>query len=115
MNGKNGSSADAVGTGAVGADARRIDAPGKVTGQTLYPGDINYSDALQMATLFAGRVHARVLSVDTAAAEATPGVVAVFTSKDVPVNEYGLQIKDQPVLCGPGGDEARDRRGPLRG
>jgi CO/xanthine dehydrogenase Mo-binding subunit len=28
-------------------------------------------------------------------------VAAVLTAKDVPVNEYGLQIPDQPVLCGP--------------
>jgi CO/xanthine dehydrogenase Mo-binding subunit len=31
----------------------------------------------------------------------------VFTSKDVPLNQYGLQWQDQPVLCGPapeGGD-----------
>ena len=26
----------------------------------------------------------------------------MFTARDVPVNEYGLQINDQPVLCGPG-------------
>jgi CO/xanthine dehydrogenase Mo-binding subunit len=26
----------------------------------------------------------------------------VFTAKDVPVNEYGLIMPDQPVLCGPG-------------
>ena len=89
----------------VGASAARIDAPGKVTGKTLYPGDISYAGQLHMATLFAGRVHARVLSIDTSAAEAAPGVVAVFTAKDVPVNEYGLQIKDQPVLCGPGSDK----------
>ncbi len=30
------------------------------------------------------------------------GVVAIFTAADVPVNEYGLQKPDQPVLCGPG-------------
>jgi CO/xanthine dehydrogenase Mo-binding subunit len=100
MNGSNGHN-----TGGVGANARRIDAPGKVTGHTLYPGDISYPDTLHMATLFAGRVHARVLSIDTAAAETAPGVVAVFTSKDVPVNEYGLQLMDQPVLCGPGGEK----------
>jgi CO/xanthine dehydrogenase Mo-binding subunit len=28
-------------------------------------------------------------------------VKAVYTAKDVPVNEYGLQWQDQPVLCGP--------------
>ncbi len=86
----------------IGTNAPRIDAAGKVTGKTLYPGDIAAPDMLHMATLFAGRPHARVLSIDTAAAEAAAGVIAVFTAADVPVNEYGLQIKDQPVLCGPG-------------
>jgi CO/xanthine dehydrogenase Mo-binding subunit len=56
---------------------------------------------LHMKTLFAGRPHARVVKIDTTAAESLPGVVAIFTAKDVPVNEYGLQWKDQPVLCGP--------------
>jgi CO/xanthine dehydrogenase Mo-binding subunit len=73
-----------------------------VTGATLYPGDRNYDDELWMKILFAGRPHARILSIDTSQAESLPGVVAVFTAKDVPVNEYGLQIPDQPVLCGPG-------------
>ncbi len=90
----------------VGTNAPRIDAWGKVTGQTLYPGDIVYPNMLHMATLFAGRPHARILSIDTAEAEAAPGVVAVFTARDVPVNEYGLQVKDQPVLCGPGSTKA---------
>ena len=89
----------------IGTNTPRIDAPGKVTGKTLYPGDITRPDMLHMATLFADRPHARVVSIDTAAAETTPGVVAVFTAKDVPVNLYGLQIKDQPVLCGPGSDK----------
>ena len=46
----------------IGTNAPRIDAPGKVTGQTLYPGDIAYPDMLHMATLFADRPHARILS-----------------------------------------------------
>ena len=90
----------------IGSDAARIEGAAKVTGQALYPGDISYPDALHMATLFAGRVHARVVSIDTSAAERAPGVVAVFTAGDVPVNEYGLQIQDQPVLCGPGSAKA---------
>ncbi len=89
----------------IGRAVPRIDAPGKVTGQTLYPGDLSYPNMLHMATLFAGRPHARALCIDTSAAEAAPGVVAVFTAKDVPVNEYGLQINDQPVLCGPGSNK----------
>jgi CO/xanthine dehydrogenase Mo-binding subunit len=57
---------------------------------------------LFMKILMAERPHARIRSLDTKAAETTPGVVAVLTARDVPVNEYGLQIPDQPVLCGPG-------------
>jgi CO/xanthine dehydrogenase Mo-binding subunit len=55
-----------------------------------------------MKILFAGRPHAIIREIDTRHAEAAPGVVAVFTAKDVPVNEYGLIMNDQPVLCGPG-------------
>jgi len=86
----------------MGKPVHRIDALGKVTGQTLYPGDINLPDQAYMKILFAGRPHAIVKRIDTSKAEALPGVIAVFTAKDVPVNEYGLNFKDQPVLCGPG-------------
>ncbi|PWH13367.1 MAG: aldehyde oxidase [Anaerolineae bacterium] len=85
----------------VGTPAQRIDAYGKVTGQTEYSGDLTMPGMLHAKILFAGRPHARILSIDTSQAEALPGVVAIFTAKDVPVNEYGLQINDQPVLCGP--------------
>jgi CO/xanthine dehydrogenase Mo-binding subunit len=87
---------------AVGKSHPRIDAIGKVTGATLYPGDRNYGDELWVKILFAGRPHARILNVDTRQAEALLGVLGVFTAQDVPVNEYGLQIPDQPVLCGVG-------------
>jgi len=86
----------------VGQSITRVDARAKVTGEAKYPGDFDLPDALQAKILFAGRPHARILSIDSAEAEAVPGVVAVFTARDVPVNEYGLQTADQPVLCGPG-------------
>jgi CO/xanthine dehydrogenase Mo-binding subunit len=95
---------------AIGKSEKRIDAIGKVTGQTLYPGDINLPGQAYMKILFAHRPHAIVRSIDTSRAEAMEGVVAVFTAKDVPVNEYGLGVPDQPVLCGPGsGKEYADR------
>jgi CO/xanthine dehydrogenase Mo-binding subunit len=86
----------------VGKSLPRVDARGKVTGETFYSGDLTMTDMLHMKILFADRAHARVLSIDTSKAEAAPGVVAVYTARDVPVNEYGLQWQDQPVLCGPG-------------
>jgi CO/xanthine dehydrogenase Mo-binding subunit len=88
--------------GIIGQSVNRLDAAGKVTGQALYPGDINLPGQAHMKVLFAGRPHAVVRSVDTSQAETLPGVLAVFTARDVPVNEYGLIMPDQPVLVGPG-------------
>ena len=85
----------------IGKSLPRVDARGKVTGETPYSGDLSMKDMLHMKLLFAGRPHARVVWIKTGKAEAAPGVVAVYTAKDVPVNEYGLQWQDQPVLCGP--------------
>lgn len=86
----------------VGKSEQRIDAVGKVTGETLYPGDFNLPNQAHMKVLFANRPHAIVRSIDTKDAEKMDGVLAILTAKDVPVNEYGLILPDQPVLCGPG-------------
>ena len=86
----------------IGHSVHRIDAHKKVTGEALYPGDINLPNQAMMKILFANRPHAIVRKIDTALAEAVPGVLAVLTARDVPVNEYGLIMPDQPVLCGPG-------------
>ena len=86
----------------IGKSLPRVDARDKVTGEALYSGDLSMPGMLHMKILFSDRPHARVKAIDTAAAEASPGVLAVYTAKDVPVNEYGLQWQDQPALCGPG-------------
>jgi CO/xanthine dehydrogenase Mo-binding subunit len=86
----------------VGQSIKRVDARGKVTGAAPYPGDIDMPGQLWMKIRFSDRAHARITAIDTRAAEAQPGVQRVFTARDVPVNEYGLMTKDQPVLCGPG-------------
>lgn len=80
----------------------RIDSPDKVAGKEIFPGDLNPENLLYGAVLFSHRPHARLLSIDTSEAEALPGVLAVLTAQDVPVNEYGLILPDQPVLVGPG-------------
>ncbi|MFN2146045.1 MAG: xanthine dehydrogenase family protein molybdopterin-binding subunit, partial [Anaerolineales bacterium] len=90
---------------AIGSSATRVDAHDKVTGEAKYPGDLNMENQAYMKVLFAGRPHAIVRSIDTSKAEALDGVLAVFTARDVPVNEYGLTIQDQPVLCGPGSEK----------
>jgi CO/xanthine dehydrogenase Mo-binding subunit len=97
----------------VGKSVHKIDAVSKVKGEAIYPGDINLPNQAYMKVLFARRPHAIVRSIDTHQAEALAGVLAVYTARDVPVNEYGLGTKDQPVLCGPGsskpyGDHVRN-------
>jgi CO/xanthine dehydrogenase Mo-binding subunit len=85
---------------ALGRRVLRPDAVDKVTGRSRFPGDLQVKDALYAKVLFSDRAHARIVSIDTSAAEQVAGVVAILTHKDVPVNEYGLMFKDQPALCG---------------
>lgn len=84
----------------IGKPTPLVDAESKVMGQALFPGDLSMPGMLHMKILFAERPHARITQLDTSKAESYPGVAAVFTAKDVPVNEYGLQKPDQPVICG---------------
>jgi len=86
----------------IGQSVVRIDALAKVQGKAMFPGDLNLPGQVYMKILFSNRPHAIIRMVDPSKAEAVEGVLAVFTAKDVPVNEYGLISPDQPVLCGPG-------------
>ncbi|MBA4383685.1 MAG: aldehyde oxidase [Anaerolinea sp.] len=86
----------------LGKIIHRIDVKSKVTGEAQYPGDFNFDNQLYMKILFAGFPHGIIRSINTSLAEKYPGVVGIFTAKDVPNNEYGLGSPDQPVLCGPG-------------
>ncbi len=95
-----GSAQDAPeGEGLIGASLARPDALGKVTGETRYPADLIRPGMLHLKVVFAGRPHARIRAIDTRAALAHPGVVAVLTAADVPHNGYGLIEPDQPALC----------------
>jgi CO/xanthine dehydrogenase Mo-binding subunit len=89
-------------TNVIGQNLPRIDAQAKVTGQAKYPGDFYMEGMLHAKVVWSEYPHARVLRIDTSKAEAYPGVVAVLTYEDVPVNEYGINIKDQPVLVAEG-------------
>jgi CO/xanthine dehydrogenase Mo-binding subunit len=84
----------------IGQSIPRVDALDKVIGRTPYPGDLSMPGMLHAKVLFARRPHARIKKIDASAALAHPGVVAVLTADDVPVNEYGLMEPDQPALCG---------------
>jgi len=86
---------------------QRIDSPRKVSGRTIFPGDLSPDGLLHGKVVFSHRPHARMLSMDTSAAFEVPGVIAILTAQDVPVNEYGLIVTDQPVLVGLGSSNPR--------
>lgn len=68
----------------IGPGVDRVDGPLKVTGTAAYPGDFSYPDmghaVLVRATVAAGRIR----GVQTTAAEAAPGVLAVITHRNAP-------------------------------
>ena len=85
--------------GVVGQSVSRVDGLGKLTGDAVYAGDISFPRMLHLKILRSDRPHGRILGIRTDKAEKHPGVVAVFTYKDIPgTNRIGLH-KDQPVLC----------------
>ncbi|MBP1860136.1 molybdopterin cofactor-binding domain-containing protein [Rhizobium herbae] len=78
----------------------RPDGPAKVAGTFAYLTDHRTPDMLVGRILRAGIPHARILSIDTSAAEALPGVAAVVTHRDIPGdNAFGIVIQDQPAFC----------------
>ncbi len=75
----------------------------RVTGRARYTDDVSFPGMLYGRTLRARYPHARVLSIDTSAAQALPGVRAVLTAADIPgENIHGLVYLDWPVLCAVG-------------
>ena len=83
----------------IGARVRRIDVAEKTQGTGKYPDDIYVDGMCYGGAVRAAYARARVLSVDTAEAEALPGVVCVLTAKDIPGKNYiGHIQKDQATL-----------------
>jgi len=67
----------------VGRSVRRLDAIDKVTGRARYVTDLAQPGMLYGALLRSPHAHARIRSIDVAAARAVPGVHAVVTSADL--------------------------------
>ena len=86
-------------TPAVGQRATRPDGRLHGLGQTKYIDDLAFPGMLYARIKRAGIAAARIKSVDTRAAEAMPGVMAVLTGREIPVNSFGPSLKDQPVLA----------------
>jgi CO/xanthine dehydrogenase Mo-binding subunit/aerobic-type carbon monoxide dehydrogenase small subunit (CoxS/CutS family) len=83
----------------VGHSLPRADAREKVTGKAQYAYDMRLPGMLHGEILRSPLPHARVTSIDTSAAAAIPGVLAVYTQADMPQNKYGAFVPDETALA----------------
>lgn len=84
----------------IGKPEVRKDAWDKVTGAAQYVDDIPRPGVSAGVVVRSPHHHARILSIDTAAAENEPGVQAILTSQQVPgALTFGALVQDQPALA----------------
>ena len=85
----------------VGRSMERIDAAEKLRGDAEFVGDIVVPRMLHGKVLRSPYAHARIVSIDTSAADSMPGVVATLTAADlVDIDPfYGHSIVDRPILA----------------
>jgi len=85
----------------VGKDVPRTDAVPKVTGAAQYVADLHMPGMLHAAVLRSPHANARILSIDTSAARAMPGVKAVVTGEDTAKRKWGAFRPDlYPLAIG---------------
>lgn len=82
----------------------RADYLQKVTGEAIFASDVVVPGMLQGKILRSTVPHARIRSIDTSAALAIPGVVAVLTGADLAhlpgaANRWGLYLRDREVIA----------------
>lgn len=82
----------------VGTRPPRPDGIDKVTGRALYGADVTAPGMLVASILRSPHPHAEILSIDTAAAEALPGVKAVVTAADFTPKE-DKDLNDILINC----------------
>ncbi len=72
-----------------------------VSGRATYTDDIPLvAGTLHAALGLSAQAHAKIVSMNFDAVRATPGVVAVFTAKDIPgKNDCGPIVHDDPILA----------------
>jgi 4-hydroxybenzoyl-CoA reductase subunit alpha len=85
----------------VGQPLPKIDAWGKVTGDTRYADDLVLPRMAFGKLLRSPHAHARITRIDTTRATSVPGVYAVITGADLPRVKFGILpvSQDEEALC----------------
>jgi CO/xanthine dehydrogenase Mo-binding subunit len=87
----------------VGQSIPRVEARAKVTGKTEYVHNLRLPGMLYGRIYRSTVAHAHIRGIDVTAAQALPGVHAVYTGADmqklIPEPYYGPAFHDQPILA----------------
>ncbi|MGB6537973.1 MAG: xanthine dehydrogenase family protein molybdopterin-binding subunit [Xanthobacteraceae bacterium] len=92
----------------IGRSVPRLEDGPLVRGRGAFAADIGFAHQLHMRVVRSAHAHGRIVAIDTAAARAAPGIVAVWTSADVaavPPIDFrltrveGLDPYRQPILA----------------
>jgi CO/xanthine dehydrogenase Mo-binding subunit len=83
----------------IGKEFNRVDGMIKADGTHKYPSDLKEEDTLVLGVRRAEVPHANILNIDLDKALQIPGIVAIYTAKDIPgTNRHGIVHKDQEIL-----------------
>lgn len=83
----------------IGRDTPQVNARAKVMGRALYAGDVQLPGMLHAKVLRSPYPSARIVGIDTRAAQALPGVKVVITGADAPATRWGVTHKDRHILA----------------
>ena len=88
----------------VGQPIRRKEDPRLIMGRARYVDDINITGQLWASFVRSPEAHAKIVSIDTEAAKAAPGIIAVYTGHDLDLEAPlpmawvppGIEVKNPP-------------------
>ena len=86
----------------IGRPVGRAEGPAKVTGQAIFPADVNLPGTLVGKCLRSPFPYAKIVSIDQnsiTAARQVAGVHAVLTADDIPAHLVGRMLRDMPILA----------------
>ena len=86
----------------IGRPVGRAEGPAKVTGQAIFPADVNLPGTLVGKCLRSPFPYAKIVSISQDSVDAArqmSGVHAVLTGDDVPAHLVGRMLRDMPILA----------------
>jgi CO/xanthine dehydrogenase Mo-binding subunit len=83
----------------LGKGRKLLEGKEKVTGQVRYAADVSLPNMLYARPVLSPYAHARIVGVDTTAAEQVPGVIVILTAQDLPTRDKIIASRNSAILA----------------